>query len=161
MDIKNIINTIGNSEENIIQILLRIQELKNEKYIDGEEIKIISREMNIPESKILSILSFYTAISHKKRGKYIIQVCSTLSCYVNGSVNILEEFKKELGIDINETTSDNLFTLEFTSCLGCCKISPAVRINGNIYGISDSSKVKEIIASYREKGDSNEWYYID
>jgi NADH-quinone oxidoreductase subunit E len=156
MDIKNIINTIGNSKENIIAVLLKIQELKDEKYITPEEIKIISREMDIPESKIISILSFYTVISNEKRGKYIIQVCSTLSCYVNGSVNVLEEFKKELGIDINETTSDNLFTLEYTSCLGCCKISPAVRINGKVYGVTDTSMVKEIIASYRESGDINE-----
>lgn len=156
MDIKNIINTIGNSKDKLIPILLRIQELKDEKFISPAEIKIISDEMNISESKILSILSFYTAISHEKRGKYVIQICSNVPCYVNGSVNILREFKKELNIDINETTKDGLFTLEYTSCLGCCKISPAVRINGNIYGNLDYSKVKDIIAFYKEKGDINE-----
>jgi len=156
MNIIDIINTIGNSKENIIPLLLKIQEIKQLKYITSEEIKIISSEMNIPESKILSILSFYTAISDKPRGKYIIQVCSNVPCYVNGAVNILELFKKELGIDIDETTSDNMFTLEYTSCLGCCTISPAIRINGNIYGNMDEMKVKSIITYFREKGDNNE-----
>ena len=156
MDIKNIITTIGNSKENLIPVLLKIQSLKDFKYITSEEIKIISDYMDIPESKIVSILSFYTAISEKPRGKYIIQVCSNVPCYVCGSLNILEEFKRELNIDINETTSDNMFTLEYTSCLGCCNISPAVRINGVIYGSLDASKIKSIISSYRNRGDIGE-----
>lgn len=156
MNIKDIINSIGNSKENIIPLLLKIEGIKQLKYITNDEIKIISKEMDIPESKILSILSFYTAISETPRGKYIIQVCSNVPCYVNGSVNILELFKKELGIDINETTSDKLFTLEYTSCIGCCTQSPAIRINGHIYGHMDEAKVKSIIAHYQEMGDSNE-----
>lgn len=156
MDVKSIIKTIGNKRENLIPILLKIQELKEEKYINHEEIKIILEEMNIPESEILSVLSFYTSLSEKKRGKYIIQVCSSVPCYVNGSVDVLEVLKKELNINVNETTSDNMFTLEYTSCIGCCKISPAIRIDGKVYGKLDLSIIKDIIEFYREKGDKNE-----
>jgi NADH-quinone oxidoreductase subunit E len=156
MDVKSIIKSIGNLKENLITILLKIQSLKKEKYISHEEIKIISEEMNIPESEILSVLSFYTSLSEKKRGKYIIQVCSSVPCYVNGSVNVLEVLKKELNIDVNETTSDNMFTLEYTSCIGCCKISPAIRIDDKVYGNLDLSIIKDIIEFYREKGGKNE-----
>ena len=117
--------------------------------------------MDIKESKILSILSFYTAISNTKRGKYIIQVCSSVPCYVNGSVNVLNELKKELNIDINETTPDKLFTLEYTSCIGCCKVSPAIRIEDKVYGNLTSIKIKDIIDFYRKKGDKNEWININ
>jgi len=156
MSIENIINEIGNSKENLIPILLKIQSEKNEKYISNEEVKLISEIMDIKESKILSILSFYTAISNTKRGKYIIQVCSSVPCYVNGSVNVLNELKKELNIDINETTPDKLFTLEYTSCIGCCKVSPAIRIEDKVYGNLTSIKIKDIIDFYRKKGDKNE-----
>ena len=156
MNIRSIIDEIGNSKENLIPILLKIEEQKELKYVSPEEVKTISEIMNIPESKILSILSFYTAISHTKRGKYIIQVCSSTPCYVNGSVNVLNEIKKELNISVNETTSDNLFTLEYTSCIGCCKISPAIRIEDKVYGNLDAAKIKEVINFYRNKGDKNE-----
>lgn len=153
MDIKEIIDSIGNLKENLIPVLLKIQKLRKEKYIKNYEIKIISKYMNIPESKIISILSFYSGLSQKRRGKYIIQVCSNVSCYVNGSFNVLEAIKNELNIDINETTEDNLFTLEYSGCLGCCDESPVIRIDGKVYGNINLSKLHNIINYYRNIGE--------
>lgn len=156
MDIKEIIDSIGNSKENIIPVLLQLQKIRKEKYIRGYEIKIISKYMNIPESRIMSILSFYSALSLKRRGKYIIQVCSNVPCYVNGSINVLKEIKKELNIDVNETTDDNMFTLEYSGCLGCCDKSPVIRIDEKVYGNINATKLRNIINFYRNKGDQDE-----
>lgn len=152
MSIEEIIEKNGRKKENLIHILTEIQDERDDHYIPEDIAKLVARELNMSESKIASTLSFYTAISNKPRGKYIIQICSNVSCYINGSINVINSFEKELGIKMGETTEDGLFTLEQSSCLGACDKSPAVRINKTIYGFLNDKKIKEIITNYRTKG---------
>lgn len=63
---------------------------------------------------------------------------------------MLDELKSQLGIDVNETTKDGLFTIETTSCLGVCDEAPVMSINNKIYGKLDSAKIKKIIENYRK-----------
>jgi len=103
----------------------------------------------VTESRIYGVLTFYTLLSTKPRGKYVVQVCNDVPCYVKGSVNVLEILEKALGVKEGETTADGVFTLEFTSCLGCCDKAPAMRIGGQLYGELNGDKITEIIAKYR------------
>ncbi len=150
MDIKKIIEEKGKKPENAIQILKEVQKINNYKYLSSPQIKIIADELGLSESKIVSLLSFYTLITEKYRGKYVIQICTNVSCYVNGSNNIVKEFEKELGIKMGETTSDGLFTLEYTSCIGCCNIAPAIRIGNKKFGELTPQKIQAIISKCRE-----------
>ena len=94
-------------------------------------------------------MTFYSMYSVTPRGKYIIRMCESAPCHVNGAENILESLKEELGIQAGETTSDGLFTLEHTACLGTCEVSPAMQINEVVFGNLTAAKVKEIIENYR------------
>ncbi|HDM70823.1 MAG TPA: NAD(P)H-dependent oxidoreductase subunit E, partial [Thermotogales bacterium] len=90
--------------------------------------------------------------STKPKGKHIIRVCESLPCHVTGGREIVETLKKILGIDFGETTSDGLFTLETTGCLGLCGVSPVIMIDDEFYGDLTPEKVEEIIEEYR-RGD--------
>ena len=149
MQLLQIIEKHGRQPEDLISILLDYQACKTDNYISEDDVKMLARQLNLTESRIYSVLTFYTLLSTKPCGKYVVQVCNDVPCYVKGSVNVLKILEKTLGIQEGETTADGVFTLEFTSCLGCCDKAPAMRIGGQLYGNRDEGKIGEIIAKYR------------
>lgn len=151
MQIMRILEKHEKDPANLIHILLDYQSSKDNNCITEKEVTIIADELGITKSRVYSIVTFYTLFSIKPRGKYIIQVCDDVPCYVNGSVNIIMELEKLLGIKMGETTPDGVFTLEKTSCIGCCDRSPALRVGDELYGDLDSFKTAGIISALRRK----------
>jgi len=151
MQLMNVIEKHGRQPENLIHILLEYQDSKPDSFISEDEVQIVARELDISESRVYSVITFYSLFSTKPRGKYIIQVCDNVPCYVNGAVDIVNELEENLKVKMGETTPDGVFTLEYTSCLGCCDKSPAIRIGKELYGNLTPDKISEIIALYRRK----------
>lgn len=149
MVMRKILDKYPQKEDQLIEILLEYQVEKEDHYISKEDIVDIASYLHIPESKVCSVLSFYSFFSDHPRGKHIIQVCKDVPCYISSQVDILKVIEKELGIRIGETTENKQFTLENTSCLGCCDKSPAMRINDRIYTHLTADKVKAILSEYR------------
>jgi NADH-quinone oxidoreductase subunit E len=89
-------------------------------------------------------------LSETPRGKYIIEICKSTPCHVLKGLNIVNIFEQELNIKIGETTPDNLFTLQYTSCVGACDIGPVAKIGDEVYGNLTKDKIVDIIKSYRE-----------
>lgn len=135
--------------DQLIGVLMECQKAKKKRYLTKEDLKAVAKEMQLPESRVYSVATFYSLISTEPRGKHIVQVCKDVSCYVNGSFNVLDELENALEIKVGETTKDGMFTLEHTSCLGYCEIAPVMRIDEKIYGNLDSEKLVKIIAGYR------------
>ena len=149
MDLREILVKYPKKEDQLIEILLEYQAIKSDHYISKDDIKEIANYLNVPESKICSVVSFYSFFSVTPRGKHIIQVCKDVPCYVSSSVDVLKTLEKELGITVNETTDNKQFTLEYTSCLGCCDKGPVMRINDKIYTQLTTDKIKAILSEYR------------
>ncbi|MBC7194760.1 MAG: NADH-quinone oxidoreductase subunit NuoE [Caldisericia bacterium] len=140
-----------NKPENILLILHDIQDENPNKYLTEEDLREVSERLDLPYSFVYGVASFYSMFSLKPRGKYIIRVCESPPCHLMGSENILDELKKILEVDIGETTKDNLFTLEISSCLGVCGVAPAIMINEDVYGNLTKEKIKEIIDNLRRE----------
>ena len=119
-------------------------------FIPLEATEILKDLTGLPLSKIYEVLTFYTMFSTTKRGKYVIRICESLPCHVTGGLEVVKAIKEALKIDFGGTTSDGLFTLEQTSCLGLCGVSPVMMINDEAYGNLTPEKVGEIIAGIRE-----------
>ena len=151
MLLANIIEKYQRQPENLIHILLEYQQSKDQNFISEQEINFISNEMNITESRIYSMMSFYSLLSLTPRGKYIIQVCNDIPCYVNGATDVVRILENILMIKMGETTPDGVFTLEFTSCIGCCDKAPAIRIGTEIFENLTESEILDIIAGFRRK----------
>lgn len=130
-------------ENILINRLREIQE--KEGYISEESLKKLSIELKIPISRLYGVATFYSMLYTKKQGKYIIELCSSPSCFLNGSWNLENFLKKELKIDIGETTKDGRFSLRKTSCIGCCDKPPAMLLNGKVYTKLNEKKLKEIL----------------
>ena len=153
--LEEIIEKRGRSPENLLHILLEYQTSKDSNHISEEEVKKVAEELGVTESRVYSIITFYSLFSTVPRGKYIIQVCGDVPCYVNGSVNVVKELEEILRIRTGETTPDRIFTLEHTSCIGCCDKAPAMRIGGEVYGNLTRDGIAEIISLYRRKYNEN------
>ena len=83
------------------------------------------------------------------KGKYPISVCLGTACYVRGANKVIDAFKKELGIEIGQTTPDGKFSLDALRCVGACGLAPVALIGDKVYGrISSEEEVKKILSEY-------------
>ncbi len=133
----------------------KIQENSGKNFISFEEAKALSKRFGIPLSEIFGTGTFYSMLSFYPRGKHIIRVCGSLSCHLAGNDKIIKKLKEVLGIDFGQTTKDGEFTLEESSCLGLCSVSPAIMIDETPYGRLTPEDIPGILKKVRE-GDPHE-----
>jgi NADH-quinone oxidoreductase subunit E len=114
-------------------------------FISAQEEKQVAEILGIKPIKVREVATFYTMINRKPVGKYLIQVCSNLSCSLLGGASLLEHLKNKLGIDVGETTPDKKFTLTTVECLGACEQAPCMMINFDYFGNLDHEKIDEIL----------------
>ena len=130
----------------LIPVMQKAQELFG--YLSFETMELISERLHVPVSEIYGVATFYALFSLKPKGEYIISVCTGTACYVKGAQAVLDEVKKQLGIESGETTEDGKFSIQDTRCLGCCGLAPVMTINNDVYGRLDPADVKDILAKY-------------
>jgi len=114
-------------------------------YISEEVMVLVAQWLDLTPPKVYEVLTFYTLLNERPVGKYLIQLCRTLSCALVGSENILGHLKQRLGIEVGETTPDGLFTLRTVECLASCGTAPVVQINGAFYEKLTREKVDRIL----------------
>lgn len=139
------------SAENLLYILHDIQDYEPQQYLSEQAIREVSEYLQIPSSQIYSVATFYSLYSIEPRGKYVIRVCESPPCHLMGAISLIDELCSLLEIEVGETTSDGLFTLETTSCLGVCGVAPAIMINKDLYGNLTPKKLHGIIKNYKKQ----------
>jgi len=149
MNVQEIVERNGRSPDKLIQNLLDYQKTKDRNYLSEGDLKEIARAMELPESRVYSVATFYSLLSTRPRGKYVIQLCRDVPCEVTGSLHLKEELENLLQISMGETTADGLFSLEYASCLGYCEQAPVIRIGTKIYGHLTKEKLAQVIGDYR------------
>jgi len=118
-------------------------------YLPESALKKISLALDKPYSEVAGVVGFYSFFSTVPRGKHLIRVCLGTACYVRGGKKVLDAMKDNLGIDVGETTSDRLFTLEVARCFGACGLAPAMTIDDVVYQRVKPNNVKDILTHYR------------
>jgi NADH-quinone oxidoreductase subunit E len=131
----------------LISILQDIQAKFN--YLPKDALEGVSNALGIPLVDVICVATFYSAFSLTPRGKHVITICMGTACHVRGAPMILDEFKRKLNIDVEETTEDNMFTLETVNCLGACALGPIAVIDGDYYGQMKIRKVDKLIKKFR------------
>ena len=120
-------------------------------YIDKNALKEAAQIMELPFIDFEQSASFYTLFPRTEVGKYHIQVCRTLSCYLNGAEELTSFLKSKLGIEIGQTTQDKIFSLVEVECLGSCGSGPMMQVNDTYYEHLTRAKVEKILDELREK----------
>ncbi|MNN64855.1 NADP-reducing hydrogenase subunit HndA [compost metagenome] len=128
-----------------------MQAIAPQQYISADIAKFVSRSLGISLSRIYDVITFYSALSDKPRGQYVIQICNSTACMVNKYETLKDVLEQQLEIKVGETTNDGVFTLMYSPCFGACDISPAFRIGDEIFGELSKKKIKDIIHDYRKE----------
>jgi NADH:ubiquinone oxidoreductase subunit E len=150
LKIDALITSYQNDSTRLVGILLDIQDIIPKQYIPQDVATYVSEKMNIPLSNVYSVISFFAALSEEPRADYVIQLCDSVVCKVTGNTVLRDTLTDLLGIHEGEATADGKYWLEYTPCFGACDISPAIRINGKVYGnLTTAESVKEVLDQYK------------
>lgn len=144
--IKEICASFNRDPQELINILHACQE--HFGYLPAEVQEVISAETGIPVAKIYGVVTFYSFFSMTPKGKHPISICMGTACYVRGAERVLEEFKKELKLQVGQTTPDGKFSLSSLRCVGACGLAPVVLIGDKTYGRVAPDDVKKILKEY-------------
>lgn len=150
--IKEICKEHNNDAGELINILHAVQGKLG--YLPKEVQELIAEELNISTSKVYGVVTFYSFFTMKPKGKYPVSVCMGTACYVRGAEKVLIEFKRQLGIEVGETTADGLFSLDSLRCVGACGLAPVAMIGTKVYGRLTAADVKRIIDEFRNMEES-------
>ncbi len=135
----------------LIPILQTAQNLFG--YLPKSVLKHISLRLKIPYSEVTGVVTFYSFFSTVPRGKHVVRVCLGTACYVRGGKDVLEAFKKNLKINVGETTPDRMFSLEVGRCFGACGLAPVAMIDDDVHQRVKSAKIRDIISQYQHEGE--------
>lgn len=142
-EIKNVCRKYGNDPGELINILHGVQYTLG--YLPKEVQELIALELGISAARVYGVVSFYSFFTMKPKGKYPISVCMGTACYVRGGEKVLDEFRRQLGIEVGGTTPDGLFSLDSLRCVGACGLAPVVMIGPRVYGRLKVTDVKGIL----------------
>jgi len=144
--VKELTDRHGRERKSLMPILQGIVDKHN--YLTDEIMVEVAKELDISAAEVYGTASFYTFLDTRERGRYIIRVCKTITCSMKGKAEIIQILEDMLKIKVGETTSDKLFTLIETNCIGWCHKAPAILINEIPYTELTPEKVVEIIKGY-------------
>ncbi len=139
----------GHLRGQIIPLLQKLQEKSG--FISEEHVDEVAAATGASASTVYGVATFYSQFRLQAPGKHMVRVCEGTACHVLGAKDVLEALKMNLGIDVDETTSDGLFSLESVRCLGCCSLAPAIVIDDETYGRVSPNKISKILDTYREE----------
>src|ERR1700752_726444 len=102
-------------------------------FLSDEVIAEIAARLELTVLEVHNVISYYSMLTTKPRGKFNVQVCTNISCMVRGGEEILQHCAKRLGIGHKQTTRDGLFTLGEEECIAACGWSPAAQVNSEFH----------------------------
>jgi NADH-quinone oxidoreductase E subunit len=145
--LENILGKYKDEKGNIIPLLQEVQDIFG--YIPEDAVDLISKRLEIPESNIYGVATFYSMYRHKPGGKYLIQLCTNVSCMIMGAERIVDLLKNRYGLEEGGTSSDGRFSLMIMECIGGCDVAPAMLVNNDSYGNLTQEKIEEVLEKYK------------
>ena len=146
-----VIRENGGNTEHLLQILIELQHLSRFSRIDEDTANLVADTVGMTPSHIHDVITFYAMLNTEKSGRYIIEVCNSSPCYFTGQESVVDALEKILKIKMGQTTPDGVFSLRYTPCVGRCDIGPVMKIQDQVYGNLNTTKIRGILTEYRRK----------
>ncbi len=119
-------------------------------YVTDDAMREVAEMTGLSSAQMQAVASFYTMYKRTPVGKYLVSVCTSISCYLRGADAVLEAIEDETGVLDGETTPDGMFSVEHVECAGACGGAPAVNVNWELVEGLEPDKARELIAWLRE-----------
>jgi len=121
-------------------------------YLSDEVIAELATRVELTELEVRNVISYYSMLTTRPRGKYNVQVCTNIACLLRGGEEILGHCKGRLGIGHKGTTADGMFSLEEVECIGACSWAPAAQVNYAFHENLTPEKMDQVLDEYKKKG---------
>jgi NADH-quinone oxidoreductase subunit E len=121
-------------------------------HLSNEVIAELAQRLDLTELEVRNVISYYSMLTTKARGKYNVQVCTNIACMLRGGEQLLGHCKRKLGVGHKGTTQDGLFSLEEVECIGACSWAPAVQVNYDYHENLTTDKLDQVLDEYKKKG---------
>ena len=144
---KKIISRYPQSRSAVLPLLYVAQ--REFGYVPKEAEQLVADLLELPPADVAGVVSFYTMFHRQPVGKYVVQVCRTLSCAIMGGDNLADHLQKKLDIGPGETTPDGKFTLKWVECLASCGTAPVVQINDDYHENLTIQELDRLLDSLR------------
>lgn len=146
-EVESMANRLGKDRTSLIPILLEVKR----KYhaLDPFAMQVIADQLGIHPVEVDSVATFYSFLGNGRQGRFVIRLCRTISCDMQGKSRVRRQLENDLGIPFGETTPDGKFTLEWANCMGMCDQGPALLVNDRVYTRVTPEKVHEILEDCR------------
>lgn len=128
----------------VMQALMIVQE-ENNGWLTEPLMNAVADYLEMPAIAVYEVATFYTMYNLQPVGRHVINVCTSVSCMLNGSQKIVDHCKKQLEINCNETTADGKFTLREVECLAACAAAPMCQIGKKYYENLTPEKITDIL----------------
>jgi len=126
-EIEQILSRYPTTPAALLPVLWRCQDRWG--WISPGITRAVANRLGLSPAFVEGVLTFYTMYHRQPPGRYVLQVCTTLSCQLCGTGGLVDHLKQKLGVDFGETTADGRFTLKEGECMGACAMSPVVLVN--------------------------------
>ena len=120
-------------------------------FLSDEAISYIAQKVDLSELEVRNVISYYSMLITRPRGKYNVQVCRNICCMLRGSDQISAHLKQRLGIPHKGTTADGMVSFEEVECIGACSWAPAMQVNYDFHEKLTAEKVDAILEQYRSR----------
>lgn len=117
-------------------------------YISAQAVCEIAEALRLTESQVYGVASFYAQFRFTPPARHGICVCLGTACHVRGGERLMETLQRNLGVAPGTSTDDGRFDLDRVACLGCCALSPVVKVDRDIYSGVTTMKLKRILNGY-------------
>jgi NADH-quinone oxidoreductase subunit E len=114
----------------------------------------VARALEIPPGPVEAVASFYSMFFFRPHGRYVVEMCTSMSCLLMGARPVLGRFEDELGVACGATTEDNFATLLEVECIGACGGAPAAQVNHRFFENLTPEKATDLVAGLREGTES-------
>lgn len=114
-------------------------------------LELVAATLGVPVTKVASTATFYTMLNKEPVGRFHVQVCKNISCYLRGSDEVTRAFEDELDIDCGHTTPDHNFTLTEVECLAACGRAPVVQVNEGYHEWVTADDARRLVEELRAK----------
>lgn len=147
-EFENLLQEYKGDRGNIMVVLQKTQGIFG--YIPEQTLKMIAETLDMPESEIYGIITFYSQFSLTPKAKYNIDVCLGTACFVLGAQEVMDKILAKLNVKVGQMTADGKWIVTSCRCLGCCGLAPAITINGEVYGKLKPEDVDKILDSFAD-----------
>jgi NADH-quinone oxidoreductase E subunit len=128
---------------------LWIAQEENDGHLSREAMEEVARTMGLTPADVVSVASFYSMYNKTPVGKYLIEVCTNISCSLLGGDRLAHHCEERLGIQPGEVSEDGLFTIKHVECMAACGGAPAIQVNGLYFENMTPEKVDQLVADLR------------